>query len=240
MEREFIYIGAVLIGLLTLIMGLFLLYINYKKTERIKEQLNRAELSYMREYYEKMLYDINNKISEDSNRWKEINHLLLSYKPEVNNPYYFNNTKTFDSIFFKNFGIDVDNIITNKEQVFILTPFLNAEKDTFHTIQKACNSIGFRAIKGDEEYIKGDVFSYILQNILKSRIVIANINGRNPNVFYELGIAQAIGKPTILVSENLNEIPFDLQSQNIILYKTHDELFDKLSSMLKKSLIHNL
>lgn len=240
MEREFVYIGAVLIGLLTLIMGIFLLYINHKKSERIKEQLNRAELSYMREYYEKILYDINNKISEDSNRWKEINHLLLSYKPEVNSSYYFNNTKTFDSIFFKSFGIDVDNIVTNREQVFILTPFLNAEKDTFNTIQKACNSIGFRAIKGDEEYIKGDVFSYILQNILKSRIVIANINGRNPNVFYELGIAQAIGKPTILVSENLNEIPFDLQSQNIILYKTHDELFNKLSSMLKKSLIHNL
>lgn len=240
MQKEFIYIGAILIGLLTLIMGMFLLYINYKKTERIKEQLNRAELSYMREYYEKILYDINNKISEDSNRWKEINHLLLSYKPEVNSSYYFNNTKTFDSIFFKSFGIDVDNIVTNKEQVFILTPFLNAEKDTFNIIKKACNSIGFKATKGDEEYIKGDVFSYILQNILKSRIVIANINGRNPNVFYELGIAQAIGKPTILVSENLNEIPFDLQSQNIILYKTHDELFNRLSSMLKKSLIHNL
>lgn len=239
MDRELIYIGAALVVLLTLIMAIFLIYINHKKTERIKEQLNRAELSYMREYYEKMLYDINNKLSEDSNRWREMNHLLLSYKPEVNSSNYFNNYKTFDPIFFKSFGINVNDIKVNKEQVFVLTPFLKNEHDTYSTIQKACKYIGFRAVKGDEEFIKGDIFSYILENILRSRMVIANINGRNPNVFYELGIAQAIGKPTILISKNLHEIPFDLKSQNIILYNTQDELFDKLNLMLKKSLIHN-
>jgi hypothetical protein len=54
--------------------------------------------------------------------------------------------------------------------------------------------IRLRCIKGDEDYIEGNVLKYIVGKMMSARIIITNINGRNPNVFYELGIAHAIGK----------------------------------------------
>jgi hypothetical protein len=41
---------------------------------------------------------------------------------------------------------------------------------------------------------------------------------RNPNVFYELGLAHAIGKPAILVAKTEEDIPFDLRHVRVIVY----------------------
>lgn len=236
MEKEYIYIGAIMITIMTVAMFFMLFYIYNKKRERQEAQLNRAELSYMREYFEKRLYELNSKLSEDKDRWKDINHLLLSYKPNVNEDY-FKTKSTFNSSFFTNFGIIPENKKVLKNQVFVLTPFYSKELDTFNAIKLACNEIGLQCTRGDEEFIKGDIFSFILDKMLESRIVIANINGRNPNVFYELGIAQAIGKPTIVISQNLEDIPFDIKSQNILIYKDLTDLNYKLNNMFSRILI---
>lgn len=69
---------------------------------------------------------------------------------------------------------------------------------------------------------------------MESRYVIANLNGRNPNVYYELGIAQAIGKPVILIADvsSYKEIPFDLQSNRLLLYRNEGELTNMILDML--------
>ena len=78
---------------------------------------------------------------------------------------------------------------------------------------------------------KEDIMMNIVSLIVQSEIVIVNINGRNPNVYYELGIAHAIGKPTILLSETKfesDDIAFDLRQKRIIMYSSMQDLEQQL------------
>lgn len=206
-----------------------------KRLQREEEKKTRAELSLMREELERQIYRYNDKISSDYSRWIDINHLLLK---NLNNSLY-TSSENMSDVFFSYMGINVNKIVIEKDSVFLLTPFHQDFKESNEEIKNICNSIGLKCIKGDEEYIKGNILKYIVEKMMSSRIVIANINGRNPNVFYELGIAHAIGKPTILISkmENLENVPFDLKSNQLVLYRDYKELNDKLIKLLSKILI---
>jgi nucleoside 2-deoxyribosyltransferase len=124
----------------------------------------------------------------------------------------------------------------DKALVFILTPFHPEFQKSFNAIAAVCTELGLRPLRGDEEFIAGDVFPHILRLIVRARIVIANIEGRNPNVFYELGIAHALGKTTILVAEANKEIPFDIKAKKLILYKSLFNLKQRLRIELARSL----
>ncbi|MBK8089395.1 MAG: hypothetical protein IPK31_16460 [Chitinophagaceae bacterium] len=81
-----------------------------------------------------------------------------------------------------------------------------------------------RCERGDEKFYRGDIFSQILKSIVKANLIIANINGRNANVLYELGIAQALDKPTIFIAKSVEDIPLDIKSKRFIIYKSDLDL----------------
>lgn len=60
----------------------------------------------------------------------------------------------------------------------------------------------------------------IIGEIAKADCVIADVSGGNPNIFFELGLAQAMGKGIIIISDGrtLNEAPFDIREFRIIIY----------------------
>lgn len=68
-------------------------------------------------------------------------------------------------------------------------------------------------------------------------MIVANIDGRNPNVFYELGIAHALGKEVILIAKSVEEVPFDIRSNKLIIYKDIQELSASLKKELTRSLV---
>ena len=53
-------------------------------------------------------------------------------------------------------------------------------------------------------------------------VLVAELTTRNPNVFYELGIAHALNKPVVLISSNEPDVPFDLQHIRVIYYDVTD------------------
>ena len=61
---------------------------------------------------------------------------------------------------------------------------------------------------------------------MQSQFVIADITGNNANVFYELGMAHAIGIPVIVLAQDADAVPFDLKSRRILIYEA-----DKLQEM---------
>lgn len=85
-----------------------------------------------------------------------------------------------------------------------------------------------------------DMFSHQNQNILKTviqgisnaDIVIADLTTQNPNVYYELGIAHALNKPTIQIVQDLDEIPFDLRSYSVVIYSTLFNEAQKLTTQI--------
>lgn len=63
----------------------------------------------------------------------------------------------------------------------------------------------------------------VVSLIDKSRIVICDCTGRNPNVFYEAGIAHALGREVILITQVESDIPFDLRHLRYVSYLNNGE-----------------
>lgn len=226
---------TVVIGALPVIL---LDYIKRRKSQREIELREHIGLNAQRQYYEELLYNLQKRMSENEKRWTEINHLIVSGQKGINLNW---NERNFvlDIPFFKGIGITEDDVAIEKTSIFVLTPFLSKEEKTYQTVQQECSNIGLICRRGDEEYRENDLLSHIVKGILKSRAVIVNINGRNPNVFYELGICHAIGKPVIIITSlnNEDDIPFDVKGKNIVFYRDLEELKLKLRSELLKLFI---
>lgn len=135
--------------------------------------------------------------------------------------------------FKKNFGITED-ISIDPKLVFMIMPFNNDATKVYLNCKETIESMGLVLKKSDDEYVIDDLLRYIIKLILSSEYIIANLDGKNPNVFYELGIAHSLGKKTILISSfSPSEIPFNVSNRNIIFYKDSDDLANKLKNVFR-------
>lgn len=104
----------------------------------------------------------------------------------------------------------------------IKSPILNNEKIICH--------------RADKEVRPEEIITHIIENLITADIVIADLSGRNPNVFYELGVRHAVNNNTILIAENLNDIPFDLRGMRTIAYRYEPEHMLKLKDSLEQAI----
>jgi hypothetical protein len=108
-----------------------------------------------------------------------------------------------------------------KPFVFVLMPFDEAFEDVYKLgIKPACHVAGAYCERVDEQIFNERILDRIYNQIAKADFVVADMTGRNPNVFYEVGYAHALGKLTILLTQNADDIPFDLKHFPHIVYGT--------------------
>jgi hypothetical protein len=80
---------------------------------------------------------------------------------------------------------------------------------------------GVNVARGDDSVLTGPLLDKIFDYIRDADVVIADCSGRNPNVFYELGMAHALGKPVILVtSDPIEQAPTDVRAYEFISYSS--------------------
>lgn len=121
---------------------------------------------------------------------------------------------------------------------FILMPF----KEPFGTyynviIEPAVQKAGLKAFRADSVFLPRPIMADIWDMIQGAKVVLAELTGKNPNVFYELGLGHAIGKPIVLISETIDDVPFDLQALRVITYDKDDPKWgDKLRNDIVSSL----
>jgi hypothetical protein len=113
------------------------------------------------------------------------------------------------------------DFMINENLIFMLSPFsepFNAIYDDHikPTVEKI-NS--FRCLRADNIYDNKPIIEDIWKSINEAKIIIAELTGKNPNVFYEVGIAHTIGKEVILITQNLEDVPFDLRHLRCIIYE---------------------
>jgi hypothetical protein len=80
------------------------------------------------------------------------------------------------------------------------------------------DKLHLRMVRGDELAGPGIIFEDVKRQIAEAKVVIAEITAPNRNVFYELGYAHALNKPTILLAQRGKELPFDIRSYRVIFY----------------------
>ena len=103
--------------------------------------------------------------------------------------------------------------------LFVMMPFASDIKVVYeHHIRAVAARLGVTAARADDFFSANSIISDVWNAIARAQILIADCTGRNPNVFYELGIAHTLGKPVILLAQNREDIPFDVQHIRAILY----------------------
>ena len=107
-----------------------------------------------------------------------------------------------------------------KPRVFVLMPFSEAFNDVYKFgIKAACKDVGATCERVDEQIFGELILGRIYSQIANADLIVADMTGRNENVFYEVGFAHARGKIVILLTRDLEDIPFDLKHYPHIPYK---------------------
>lgn len=105
-------------------------------------------------------------------------------------------------------------------EVFVMMPFEEDLKPLYDDhIVSVTKQLNISCIRGDDFFSTDRIINEIWSSIYNAKICIADCTGRNPNVFYEIGIAHTLGKPTILIAQSMEDIPFDISHRRIIIYK---------------------
>ncbi|MFS8980900.1 hypothetical protein PO002_41995 [Cupriavidus necator] len=237
-------IAFTLAGMVAIIMMFLMRGMQDRSRSMYNEQKQRAEVSAMRESFERRMEVLTSQLLSTEHRWKEVNHLLLSGQgvsnpqgefPEILPP---NNSVFLVPNSLRKMGVKQERVAVDSKLVFVLTPFENEYSEDFEAIKDTCVNVGLKCVRGDEKQASGDILVHILGLIAQAGFVIANISSRNANVYYELGIAHALGKPAILVSRDKAALGFDLQSQRVVLYKNTNDLSNQLKDMLLRTVLH--
>lgn len=110
-----------------------------------------------------------------------------------------------------------------KDSCFAIMPFSNWFDDYYEQIYiPAIEAAGLNSCRADDLYRPSTIVHDIWNYTKRAKIVLADLTGKNPNVFYELGLAHALAKPAILVAETMDDVPFDLRSLRVIVYDKNE------------------
>ena len=99
---------------------------------------------------------------------------------------------------------------------------INADKLFKYIISPVCESCGFEAVRVDQINDSDLITQTIIDKLLSSELVIADISGHNPNVFYEMGYRKCTDRPIIHLKKKGESIPFDVNTVRTFEYDLTD------------------
>ncbi|MEE9555405.1 MAG: hypothetical protein V3W18_14045 [candidate division Zixibacteria bacterium] len=129
-----------------------------------------------------------------------------------------------------------------KGTCMILMPFKEPFDIYYEAIIKPAVIVAnLEPLRGDSLFRAGPIMADVWQMIQDSEVLVAELTGKNANVFYELGLGHAIGKPIVLVAETMDDVPFDLRALRVILYDKNNPAWgNKLKNELVRALTETL
>lgn len=106
-----------------------------------------------------------------------------------------------------------------KNICFSIMPFAEDFKDIDQIIAESAQECGLEYVRSDERCESGDIMGQVIHDIHRAAVVVADITGHNPNVFYELGIAHQIKGSESVVIITREASPFDVHKYRQITYR---------------------
>lgn len=196
-------------------------------------QIQEYRLDKFRHDIEARIADLSKQLVLSDERFKQLHHLLLDAQQSAEHKITESPQPSQD--FLRRLNVDL-TVKPDRQLIFVLMPFNPGYEQVFRAIKQVVQELGFRCMRGDEEFVSGNILGHILQEIVRARLIVADITTRNPNVFYELGIAHASGKPVLLIAQSEKDIPFDVGATRVLVYR---DLFS-LQKELRNWLVHSL
>jgi hypothetical protein len=110
-----------------------------------------------------------------------------------------------------------------KDKCFVISPFGGWHDEYYNEIFcQAIKTAGLAPCRADDLFRSSNIVHDIWHLVVSAKVLLADLTGKNPNVFYELGLAHAARKPVLLLTQSLEDVPFDLQSLRVITYEVED------------------
>ena len=117
--------------------------------------------------------------------------------------------------------------------VSVMMPFQMEFSAVYETIKEAASRVGLRCMRVDDLWDHSTIIQDVFSLIFRSFIVVCDFSGKNPNVFYEAGIAHTLGKHMIPITQSEHDIPFDLRHHRFAKYLNNSEGLDRLKEELR-------
>jgi len=118
-------------------------------------------------------------------------------------------------------------------KAFVIMPFEPEFSPIFEDlIRPALEDAGYNVSRADSFLDQQNILRDIVRGIGSADLIIADLTTMNPNVLYELGLCHGLRIPTILLTQSMDEVPFDLRSYRILVYSTRFDQVHKLKEAL--------
>lgn len=112
-------------------------------------------------------------------------------------------------------------------------PFDEAFTDVYtHLIKGPLESVGFRVMRADSLFKQQQILKDVVKGIADATLIIADVTDLNENVLYELGLAHALGKRVVMITQKLDQLPFDLRPYRANEYSTQFNRANDLKVLL--------
>jgi hypothetical protein len=125
---------------------------------------------------------------------------------------------------------------------FVLMPFDKPEArqkpfmQVYKVIRSAVRQAKLKCKRADQIFGVKPIVQDIWESINKAALIIADLTGRNANVFYEAGLSHALPKKLVLLAQTMDDVPFDVRHIRIILYSNSNNRRKKLKKELYKTI----
>lgn len=117
--------------------------------------------------------------------------------------------------------------------VSVMMPFGAGFRSVYEAIQQAAAGCGLISRRADEIWEAPGIIQDVVNLIDRARIVVCDCTDRNPNVFYEAGIAHTLGREVILITQSAQDVPFDLRHLRYLPYLNNREGLLSLTQALQ-------
>jgi hypothetical protein len=131
----------------------------------------------------------------------------------------------------------------NARRCYVIMPFAESYAATYaDAIRPALREVEaargecWTCDRSDDSRLTGSITREIVTSLHTADLVVADLTGNNPNVFYELGVAHSAGRRTIMLAQDVAALPFDISSYRVIQYEASAEGLRKLRGLLVNSI----
>lgn len=131
---------------------------------------------------------------------------------------------------------EVPPLTVQGDLVSVMMPFEASFNPVYAAIQSAVTGVGQQCRRADDIWEESVVVQDIFNLIFRSRIVIVDFTGKNPNVMYETGIAHTLGKQVVPITQSIEHVPFDLRHHRSLVYLSNSEGLASLTETLSARL----
>lgn len=117
----------------------------------------------------------------------------------------------------------------NPKLVSFMMPFSGSFTSVYQDVKAVLEADGYQCQRADDMWVHAHIMTDIIELICTSSVIVCDLSGKNPNVFYEAGIAHTLGKEVVLITQSHEDVPFDLRPIRYLDYLNNGEGRAKLA-----------